>query len=138
MGSVRTNVSKERFLRLDVLTNEFIRLVKEHVRAKTLGLHDLPIMKIATVEISIVPNVRSLSDTATPMAIDFLEPTILRTIRLIVPHMPLPEHARFISVILEHLANCTLVSPQHRSSHYGVPDSSTVGPVPGDEGGPRR
>ena len=100
VGSIGADIGKERLLRLDVLTDELVGLIEEHIGTKALGLDDLSIMKIPPVEISIIPNVRGLPDTTTSVTVHFLESTILGTIGIVVSHMPLSEHASFVSVVL--------------------------------------
>ena len=104
VGSVCADIGEEGLLGLGVAGNELVGLIEEDVRAKALGPDDLAVMKIASVEVGVVPHVGGLSHSPATMAIDFLEATVLRAIGVIVPHMPFSEHARFVPVVLEHLA----------------------------------
>ncbi len=137
MWSVGANVCEERLLCLGVPANELMGLLEENIGTESLGLDDLSIVEIATVEISVVPNVGRLPHSASTMTVDLVEATVLRTVGIVVTHMPLAKHPCLVAIILEHLANRDLISPQHGTSHDGVPYPGAVRPVPRYKGRPR-
>ena len=100
VGRIGTNVGEERFLRLDVLGDELVSLLKKHIGAKALRLNDLLVVKVAAVEIGVVPDVGRLPHATSAVTIHFVEATILRAIGVVVSHMPLAEHARLVTVVL--------------------------------------
>ena len=120
------------------LRDELVCLLEKHIGAKALRLNDLLVVKVAAVEIGVVPDVGRLTNPAAAMPIHFVEATILRAIGVVVSHMPLAEHAGLVTVVLQHLPDGHLVGPQHGAPHDGVPNARTIRPVTRHQSGPRR
>ena len=72
MRSIERNVGKEWLLFQGALGNKSIPLFKKYVGTKTFGRNNFAIVKIATIEIGVIPYVRRLSDSTTAMAISFV------------------------------------------------------------------
>ena len=65
----------------------------------------LTVMKIGTVKVCVVPNVRCLADTATAMPVNLGEAAIFGTVGIVVAEVPFSKHAGFIAGVGEHLAD---------------------------------
>ena len=138
MRCIRRYVSEEWFLLLHTFANKFMTEFKKHIRTKTLGLNNFSIVEISAVKISVVPYIRCLPHSTASVTIHLGKSTILRTIRIIIAHMPLSKHSRLVSILFKELTQCTLIFPQHGATHNGMPHTSPVCPVTGHQGRPRR
>ena len=103
-------------------------LLKENVGAEAFGFFDLTIVKVGSIEVGVIPNIGSLTNAASTVAVNFLKATVFRTVRVVVTEMPFAEHGGGV-VLLEMLTEGDFILTDHRTPHDGVPDTSAIGPV---------
>ena len=136
MRCIGGNVGKKWFLLLYTLPNEFMPEFKKHIGAKSFSLNNFSIMKIASVKISVVPDIRSLPHPAASVSVYLSKPPVLWPVGIVVSEVPFPKHSRLVSIFLKELTERPFLGPQHRAAHNGVPYSCPVGPVTGHQSRP--
>jgi hypothetical protein len=119
-------------LLLRACADERVGLCKEDIGTKSFRRNDFAIVEIGTVEVRVVPHIGSLSDTASAMPKNFRKTTVFGTIGIIVTEVPFPEHAGLVTSVGKHLTDGNFVLTQHRTSHDGVPNPSSIRPVSGE------
>ena len=128
MGSICGNVGKERLFGIRLLLDELMSLLKENVSTEAFGFFDLAIVKVGTIEVGVIPDIGSLTDAASAVAVNFFKATVFRTVRVVVTEVPFAEHCGGV-IFLKMLAEGDFIFTDHGTTHNGVPDTGAIGPV---------
>ena len=138
MRSVCCDVSQKWLAGSLLRPDELPGVVKPDIRAESLNSFWFRVVKVTAIEVGVVPEVRSLTDSTTAMPHDFIKAAIFRAERVVISQVPLTEHARGVAGFFEDLPHRDFVFTKHRPAHDGVPDTGAVGPVTGKKSRSRR
>ena len=140
-GAVRrvgTEVHEERFFAVFHLGDEALGIIKKDISAKALRRHGFAVVKIGTIKVGVIPEIRRLAHAAATVSKHLLKAAILRAIRIVVAQVPFTEHTGMITAIAKNFADGHLIMAQHGTTHDRMPYAGAISPAAGDQCRPRR
>ncbi len=130
VGSVGRDIAKERFFLLGRFANETLGLIEEDVGAIALELFFLSVVDVNIVEIVVPPIGGNRRDGGGGIPDAFLKATILRSVGIVSPEVPLPKDTGGITRVGKVIGHGRVLGPKQGPSaaHVDGPVTGRVQP----------